>query len=98
MDAGDLSRITQNIVYLKNSLSHLDPLIDMLIETEIFVLADRNRIESDSTQHQQFNKFINILTSSANGKAYRQFRRALGSLGYAEVVDKLDKTTPKQRK
>ncbi|XP_069114665.1 uncharacterized protein [Argopecten irradians] len=96
MDPASKSIISQNLVHIKSTLSHLDPIIDRLIEGGIFGFGDRSRIEAVSAPQQQFNNFINILVTSSNPNAFRVFRKALKSEGYGTVADKLDKTTPVQ--
>lgn len=100
MNVEDKSKITQNLTYLKERLVDLDPLIDRLIEANVFQLDHRAQIEqiSKPTPHRQFNEFIKLLTSSPSDYAFPAFVEALGDEGYALIAQKLQKTNPNKCK
>ncbi|OWF55718.1 involucrin-like [Mizuhopecten yessoensis] len=97
MNPDEKSKIIQNLTYLKERLVELDPIIDRLIENDVFRFHHRAQIEqiSKPTPHRQFNEFIKILTSSGNRDAYSTFIEALKTEGYTPIAQKLQKTAPK---
>lgn len=92
MNLEEKSRITQNLSSLKDNLSDLDPLIDRLIEKEVFKLEHRDQIEQMGGHQKQVNEFIKILTSSPNAESYTTFLEALQSEKFYSLVDKIQGT------
>jgi len=95
MNTEEKSKITQNLTFLKDCLLDLDPVIDRLIENEIFKLEHRAQIEASGTQYRQLNEFIRILTSSPHKDAYITFIDALTAEKHFSLVEKLQNTTIK---
>lgn len=100
MNQEEKCRITQNLTYLKERLVDLDPIIDRLIENDVFRIDHREKIEqiSKPTPHRQFNEFIKLLTTSGSRDAYPTFLDALKVEGYNHIAQKLQRTTLKECK
>ncbi|XP_033745735.1 rRNA biogenesis protein RRP36-like [Pecten maximus] len=97
MNLEEKRRISQNLSSLKEHLSDLDPVIDRLIEKEVFKLEHRDQIEQAGSHPKQINEFIKILTSSPNADAYVTFLDALHSEKFYGLADKIQSTPVFQR-
>lgn len=97
MNLEEKKRISQNLSSLKEHLCDLDPVIDRLIEKEVFKLEHRDQIEQAGSHQKQVNEFIKILTSSPNSDAYVTFIDALHSERFYGLVEKIQSTPVFQR-
>lgn len=90
-------RITQNLTYLKERMLDLDPLVDCLIERDVFQLEHRARIDAASppTPQRKFNEFVQMLLSSSHPAAYHVFLEALQKERQYYVVERLQNTIVK---
>ncbi|XP_063405081.1 girdin-like [Mytilus trossulus] len=90
-------RITQNLTYLKERMLDLDPLLDCLIERDVFQLEHRSRIDAATppTPQRKFNEFIQLLLSSSHPAAYHAFLEALQNERQFYVVERLQNTVVK---
>ncbi|XP_061186630.1 golgin subfamily A member 6-like protein 22 [Saccostrea echinata] len=94
MNREQRKRITQNITNLKERLVDLDPIIDRLIEKDVFTLEHRERIEhvSPATPQKKFNEFIQLLLSSPEPNTYFVFLEALTEERHHYMAERLQNT------
>ena len=94
MNREQRKRITQNLTNLKERLVDLDPIIDKLIERDVFTLEHRSRIEqvSPGTPQRKFNEFIQILLASPEPSTYQVFLEALAEERHQYMVERLQNT------
>ncbi|OWF55716.1 uncharacterized protein LOC110456061 [Mizuhopecten yessoensis] len=96
MNQEEHKKILQNLTYMKGRLVELDPLIDKLIEKDVFKFEHREQIECHPTAHRQFNEFIKILRASPHKDAFACFLDALIADGHQALVQKLQSTVPRE--
>lgn len=96
MNQEEHKKILQNLTYMKGRLVELDPLIDKLIEKDVFKFEHRDQIESHPTAHRQFNEFIKILKASPNKDTFACFIEALNADGHQALAQKIQSTVPRE--
>lgn len=94
MNREQRKRITQNITNLKERLVDLDPIIDRLIEKDVFSLEHREKIEhvSPATPQKKFNEFIQLLLASPEPNTYFVFLEALTEERHHYMAERLQNT------
>ena len=94
MNREQRKRITQNITNLKERLVDLDPIIDRLIEKDVFTLEHRERIDhvSPATPQKKFNEFIQLLLASPEPNTYFVFLEALTEERHHYMAERLQNT------
>ncbi|KAK3101220.1 hypothetical protein FSP39_001858 [Pinctada imbricata] len=95
MNREQRKRITQNLTNLKERLVDLDPIIDKLIENDVFTLSDRSRIEqvTPCTTQRKFNEFVQLLLASPEPSCYQVFLDALTEERHHYMVERLQNTS-----
>lgn len=96
MNQEEHKKILQNLTFMKGRLVELDPLIDKLIEKDVFKFEHREQIETYPTAHRQFNEFIKILRASPHKDAFACFIESLNADGHHTLVQKLESTVPRE--
>lgn len=94
MNREQRKRITQNITNLKERLVDLDPIIDRLIEKDVFSLEHREKIEhvSPATPQKKFNEFVQLLLASPEPNTYFVFLEALTEERHHYMAERLQNT------
>ena len=72
----------------------LDPIIDRLIEKDVFTLEHRERIDhvSPATPQKKFNEFIQLLLASPEPNTYFVFLEALTEERHHYMAERLQNT------
>ncbi|XP_021343214.1 centromere-associated protein E-like isoform X2 [Mizuhopecten yessoensis] len=93
MDKEQKKRITSNITFLKERLGYLDPILDHLVDRNVFTYDERERIDkvNPPTPHKKFNEFIQLLLASSEPHAFTSFIQSLEEERFFNIVEKLCK-------